>query len=284
MNKAITLTPQALRVIRDKGTEMPGSGEYNHHQGHGTYLCRQCGLALFRSDHKFLSSCGWPSFDNEIDDAISRKTDADGHRTEILCSRCDAHLGHVFSGEHLTANNLRHCVNSVSLDFVDSDTILDSEEAIVAGGCFWGMQYLFDQLDGVVKTEVGYSGGDTDAPNYEQVCAKHTGHLEALRIVYDPAIINYEAIIKFFFEIHDATQTDGQGPDIGPQYLSGIFYYDESQLKTAEKLIAQLQDKQFAIVTKLIPATTFWPAEHYHQDYYQKTGHAPYCHRWQKRF
>lgn len=284
MDKKISLTPDELSIVCDGNTEMPNSGAYNHHQGQGTYLCRRCGIALFRSEQKFLSSCGWPSFDDEIANRIKRHPDADGYRTEIACARCHAHLGHVFCGEHLTAKNLRHCVNSLAIDFVKSTTIGDSEEAIVAGGCFWGMQYLFEQLEGVVKTEVGYSGGDVDAPNYEQVCQKQTGHLEALRIVYDPSIINYEAILKFFFEIHDATQTDGQGPDIGSQYLSGIFYYNEQQKDIADKLIFILKHKQYAIATKLIPATTFWPAEKYHQHYYYKTGHSPYCHRWKKIF
>jgi peptide methionine sulfoxide reductase msrA/msrB len=284
MDKSKTLTSNISHITQQKGTEMPHTGVYNTFQGVGTYLCRQCGLALFRSDHKFLSQCGWPSFDDEIPNAIKRVPDRDDRRTEILCHRCDAHLGHVFEGEYLTKKNLRHCVNSLSVDFVNSQTLLDTEEAIFAGGCFWGTQYLFDKLPGVIKTEVGYSGGDVDDPDYEKVCGKKSGHLEVLRIIFDTAITNYETITKYFFEIHDPTQENGQGPDIGSQYLSAIFYFNNSQKQIAEKLIAILKNKNIPVVTTLRPATVFWPAEQYHQTYYQKTGHQPYCHVWRKLF
>jgi len=284
MNKAKTLTPDTLYITAQKGTELPHTGNYNTFQGEGTYLCRQCGLALFRSNHKFLSSCGWPSFDDEIPNVIKRALDHDGRRTEILCSRCDAHLGHAFEGEYLTEKNLRHCVNSLSVDFANSNMVIDTEEAIFAGGCFWGTQYLFDKFPGVVKTEVGYSGGHLDYPNYEEVCGKKSGYLEVLRVVFDTAITDYEAIAKYFLEIHDATQTNGQGPDIGPQYLSAIFYFNDSQKQIAEKLIAILKSKQLDVVTTLRPATIFWPAEQYHQAYYQKTRHEPYCHVWRRLF
>src|SRR5579863_10127498 len=118
MQKTASLTSQILAVIENKGTESPFSGEYDDFAEQGTYLCRRCGLALFRSQTKFHSGCGWPSFDEEIANAVARKSDADGLRTEILCARCHAHLGHVFQGEGLTNKNLRHCVNSLSLDFV----------------------------------------------------------------------------------------------------------------------------------------------------------------------
>lgn len=282
MKKSKTLTPETLKIIRDKGTEIPGTGLYNTFEGQGTYLCRQCGLALFRSDHKFLASCGWPSFDDEIPNTIKREPDHT--MTEILCNRCDAHFGHVFSGEYFTHKNLRHCVNSLSIDFVKSQTVLDTEEAIFAGGCFWGMQHLFDKFPGVIKTEVGYSGGHIDHPSYTTVCQKQSGHLEVLRVIFDTAITNYKNITKYFFEIHDPTQTNGQGPDIGPQYVSAIFYMNDSQKQTAETLIGILKNKFLAISTLLKPATVFWPAEDYHQAYYQKTGDEPYCHVWRKLF
>lgn len=284
MDKSKTLTPEVLKIVLDKKTEPPTTGTYNIFLGTGTYLCRRCGLALFRSDHKFLSTCGWPSFDNEISNTIKRLPDSDGQRTEILCHRCQGHLGHIFEGEHLTINNKRYCVNSSALDFVNSKTVLDTEEAIFAGGCFWGMQYLFDQLPGVVKTEVGYSGGNIYDPNYEIVCQQQTGHLEALRVIFDTSLVNYEIITKYFFEIHDATQKNGQGPDIGSQYLSAIFYFTKKQQEVAEKLIATLKEKSLQIVTLLKPATIFWPAEEYHQKYYYKTEKIPYCHIWKKLF
>ena len=152
MDKTKSLTPDALYVLVNKGTEMPHTGKYNHFEGKGTYLCKRCGLALFRSDHKFLSSCGWPSFDDELPQAIKREVDKDGRRTEILCQRCEGHLGHIFLGEHYTKNNLRHCVNSLSIEFVNDNEVKDSEEAIFAGGCFWGVQHLLNQLPRVLKT------------------------------------------------------------------------------------------------------------------------------------
>jgi peptide methionine sulfoxide reductase msrA/msrB len=282
--KTASLVPQLLTIIRDKGTEYPFSGEYDSLDSPGTYLCRQCGLALFRATSKFHSGCGWPSFDKEIEGAVKRLPDKDGQRTEILCMRCDAHLGHVFIGERHTVLNTRHCVNSLSLDFVTSLDVKDSAEAILAAGCFWGVEYYFKKLPGVLKVEVGYSGGSKDSPTYEQVCTGHSGHFEAVRVVYDPSKITYEKIIKFFFEIHDPTQHNGQGPDIGEQYLSVIFYYDDKQLQTAQALIQTLEQKGYDIATQVLPVKPFWPAEDYHQDYYQKTKKLPYCHTYTKRF
>ena len=270
INKSKSLTPETLAIVKDKGTEAPHVGVYANFTGDGTYLCRQCGLALFRSDHKFLSSCGWPSFDNELKNTIKRQPDQDRRRTEILCQRCDAHLGHVFLGEGFTEKNLRHCVNSLAIDFVDDLEINDSEEAIFAGGCFWGMQQLFREISGVVKTEVGYIGGQSPSPTYRQVCAGDMGHFEAVSVIYDPTKTNYETLLKAFFESHDPTQFDGQGVDIGDQYKSAIFYFNEQQKATAEKLIALLENKHLNIATQLKTVTTFWPAEENHQDYYLK--------------
>jgi peptide methionine sulfoxide reductase msrA/msrB len=282
--KTKSLSLPILQIVRDKSTERPFTGEYNNSVESGTYLCRQCGLALFRSQFKFHSACGWPSFDEEIPGAIKHKLDADGRRTEILCARCDAHLGHVFQGEGLTAKNIRHCVNSLSLDFVTDLQVTDTEEALFAAGCFWGVESLFKKLQGVLKTEVGYSGGHQDNPSYEAICAGNTGHFEAIRIIYDPEKMSYEALVKYFFEIHDPTQVDGQGPDLGEQYLSVIFYYDEAQKSTAQKLITELEQKGYQVATKILPVKPFWRAEEYHQNYYEKTGKQPYCHRYLKRF
>ncbi len=282
--KTASLPPNILNIIRDKGTEMPFSGEYDEFEGSGSYLCRQCGLALFRSQTKFPSGCGWPSFDEEIVGTVSQYSDADGQRTEVVCHRCHAHLGHVFQGEGFTAKNIRHCINSLSLDFVTDLTIKDSEEAIFAAGCFWGVEYYFKKLPGVVKAEVGYTGGHKPYPSYEEVCRGNTGHIEAIRVLYDPERLNYEQLTKYFFEIHDPTQENGQGPDIGEQYLSRIFYYNEEQKSVAELLIQQLKQQDYSVVTKLLPVNIFWRAENYHQDYYQKTGKQPYCHFYVRRF
>jgi len=284
MDKSKTLTPNIINIVRDQGTEYPNTGKYNTFDSKGTYLCRQCGFALFRSSNKFLSACGWPSFDDELPNTLKRLPDKDGQRTEIRCQRCDAHIGHVFMGEARTAKNQRHCVNSLAIDFVDNTEIMDTEEAIYAGGCFWGIQYLLEQEPGVLFTEVGYTGGDKKTPTYEQVCTKKTGHLEATRVIYNPKIIDYETLTKLFLEIHNPTQTDGQGPDIGPQYQSAIFYYSDQQKKIANDLLNLLRNKGLKISTKLTAASTFWPAEIHHQDYYQKTGKQPYCHIRTKRF
>jgi peptide methionine sulfoxide reductase msrA/msrB len=284
MFKTNSLPDIILRVVKKKGTEQPFSGEYNDFGEAGTYLCRQCGSALFRSQTKFHSGCGWPSFDEEIEGAVRNEQDEDGRRIEILCTRCHAHLGHVFTGEGLTAKNTRHCVNSLSLDFVPDLDIKDTEEAIFAAGCFWGVEYYLKQLKGILKTEVGYTGGRTKQPTYEEVCRGHTGHYEAIRVVYDPSIIDYKTLTKYFFEIHDASQTDGQGPDIGEQYLSAIFYYNPEQKQIAEDLVQELKKLGYPVATQVLPVSQFWRAEDHHQDYYAKTKKQPYCHHYEKKF
>lgn len=269
--KTASLPPEILNIIQAKGTEMAFSGEYDSLDQAGSYLCHQCGLALFRADTKFHSGCGWPSFDQEIPGAVSRHPDADGQRTEVVCSRCNAHLGHVFQGEGFTAKNIRHCINSLSLDFVTDQNIQDTEEAIVAAGCFWGVERALQKLSGVVKTEVGYTGGHKSYPTYEAVCAGNTGHVEAVRVLYDPQKLTYEALIRYFFELHDATQPNGQGPDIGEQYLSKIFHYDATQKAIAEQHIEALKKEGIAIATRVLPVNTFWRAEDYHQNYLKRS-------------
>ncbi|MCS5708086.1 bifunctional methionine sulfoxide reductase B/A protein [Candidatus Berkiella cookevillensis] len=284
LDKLQSLTLVQRQIICDKATEYPHTGEYNKAVTQGTYLCRRCGLALFRAINQFHSGCGWPSFDENVVDAVIQKPDSDGDRIEILCSRCEAHLGHVFKGEHFTIKNLRHCVNSASLDFVANSDVIDSEEAIVAGGCFWGVEYFLKRLTGVLKVEVGYSGGFIGSPSYRQVCQGETGHYEAVRILFDKDKIDYKSIIKHFFEIHDPTQTNGQGPDLGQQYRSVVFYYDDAQKKVVEQLIELLRQKGFNVSTLVKPVSPFWPAEDYHQAYYDKHQKLPYCHFLKKRF
>lgn len=283
-DKIASLTPSVKAVVEDKGTERPFTGEYDDFGDSGTYLCRRCGLALFRSQTKFHSGCGWPSFDANLPDAVLNKPDADGRRTEILCFRCQAHLGHVFVGEGFTPFNVRHCVNSVSLEFIADQSILDTREAIFAAGCFWGVEYYFKKLPGVLKTEVGYCGGKTDNPTYRQICDGTTQHYEAIRVVYDPVKLSYEALVKYFFEIHDPSQSNGQGPDIGQQYQSAIFYYHAHQQQTAQAVIELLAQKGIEVATKCLPVKPFWRAENYHQDYYAHQGKLPYCHRYEKKF
>lgn len=153
-----------------------------------------------------------------------------------------------------------------------------------AGGCFWGVEHYLEQLDGVVSVESGFMGGAVDNPSYEDVINKDTGHLETVRVRYDSSKIGYEAITRRFFEIHDPTQTDGQGPDIGSQYLSAVFYGSESEKRIAEKLIGLLEKRGYEVATRVLPASEFWPADETHQNYYVKTGKQPYCHRRVERF
>ncbi len=272
------LSPEEEAVIVHKGTEAPFSGKYYKHKEQGVYLCRRCGTPLYLSSDKFDSGCGWPSFDDEIEGAVKKQPDADGRRTEIVCANCDGHLGHVFTGEGLTPKNIRHCVNSISMDFVKTKT------AYFAGGCFWGVEYFFKKAPGTLYTRVGYIGGDREDPSYAEVCSGKTGHVEAVEVVYDPEKTSFAELAKLFFEIHDPTQENGQGPDIGSQYLSVVFYSDGKEKKAAENLIGALEEKGLDIATRLEGASRFWPAEDYHQDYYGKNGKKPYCHRYQKRF
>jgi peptide methionine sulfoxide reductase msrA/msrB len=280
------LTPEEERVILHKGTERAFTGEYTNYKSDGTYTCKQCDTPLYKSTDKFDSQCGWPSFDDEIDGSVKRVTDADGRRTEILCANCGGHLGHVFEGEGFTDKNTRHCVNSISLNFVPLEIKqeIKMDKAIFAGGCFWGMEYQFQKLDGVQSVVSGYIGGHKDNPTYKEVCYTNTGHAEAVEITYDPNKVSYETLAKLFFEIHDPTQVGGQGPDIGDQYRSEIFYFNDEQKATAEKLIKILMDKGYDVVTGLTKTSKFYNAEDYHQDYYNKTGGTPYCHIFTKRF
>lgn len=280
------LNSNEKKIILLKATEAPYSGKYYKFDKFGTYLCKQCNAPLYKSSDKFDSSCGWPSFDDEIPDAVIHQPDADGSRTEIICSKCGAHLGHVFKGEGFTDKNARHCVNSTSLNFVpvEIQKPKNLERAIYCGGCFWGVEALMQKQDGVINTTVGYIGGITPNPTYKEVCSQTTGYAEAIEIFFNPDIVSYKTLTMLFFEIHDPTSLNRQGPDVGNQYRSEIFYVNSTQKNIAQKLISILKAKGLNVVTKLTPATEFYPAEDYHQNYYLKEGGAPYCHFRTKRF
>lgn len=291
-NALKNLTNQERDVIVNKGTERPFSGKYVNYKEDGVYTCKVCNAPLYKSEDKFNSHCGWPSFDDAIEGAIAYKPDADGRRTEILCANCGAHLGHVFKGEGMTKKNVRHCVNSISLNFEnqkDKNTTVKNKKdnikkAYFAGGCFWGVEYHLESIEGVKEVTSGFMGGTLKNPSYMDVVRKNTGHLETVEVLYDSTKVDYETLAKAFFEIHDPTQTDGQGPDIGSQYLSAIFVKNEEERKTVEKLIKILEEKGLKIATKILDKSDFYAAEAYHQDYYKRKGSKPYCHAYIKRF
>lgn len=156
--------------------------------------------------------------------------------------------------------------------------------AYFASGCFWGTQYHFERATGVVNTTVGFMGGKVDSPSYQQVKTGTTGHLEVIEVIYDPSLTDYESLVRLFFETHNFTQTDGQGPDIGSQYLSAIFYLNDEQYAISQKYVGILKEKGFEVATELRKAETFWSAEDYHQHYYDKNGSTPYCHIYRKIF
>jgi peptide methionine sulfoxide reductase msrA/msrB len=276
-----TLSLEEARVIIGKGTERPFSGKYDQAFEKGIYTCKQCDAPLYESESKFDGHCGWPSFDDEIDGAVKKERDTDGRRTEILCANCNGHLGHVFLGEGFTEKNTRHCVNSVSMNFIPNAKI---ETAIFASGCFWGTEYHMQKVEGVISTTVGYTGGHVESPSYKQVCTGATGHAESVEVKFDSTKVSYETLAKLFFETHDPTQEDGQGPDIGEQYRSGIFYTNDAQKLVADSLIQILEKKGYDVVTEVTSFSKFYVAENYHQDYYDNKGTKPYCHIYRKKF
>jgi len=158
------------------------------------------------------------------------------------------------------------------------------KQAYIAAGCFWGVEYHFEKLEGVISAVSGYMGGHTENPDYHSVCTGMTGHLEVVKIEYDSSIVSYENLIKLFFEIHDFTQTNGQGPDIGSQYLSAVYYDSKEEKEIVESVIKVLLDKGFNVATSLYEMVPFYEAEDYHQDYYERHQKVPYCHSYKKIF
>lgn len=300
------LSPDEQRIILQEGTERAFTGDYYNIKKEGVYICKQCNNPLFRSQDKFNSGTGWPSFDDFIPGAVKEVPDADGSRVEIECANCGGHLGHVFHGEGFTEKNTRHCANSASLTFIQGDfsgkkkagkqsqdvqRISDYVAgmgydqyavATFAGGCFWCTEAAFERIRGVVDVISGYSGGTEDYPSYEQVGAGRTSHAESIQIYYDSSVVSFETLLDVFFVAHDPTQLNRQGPDVGKQYRSAIFYHNETQKQTAKTAMKKLGDSgkfDDPIVTELAPFKEFWTAEGYHQDYYPNHPENPYVQR-----
>ncbi|MEQ8770447.1 MAG: bifunctional methionine sulfoxide reductase B/A protein [Phycisphaerales bacterium] len=277
------LDDEQYRILRKAGTEPAFCGTLLDNKTEGVYACAGCGLPLFSSDTKFVSGSGWPSFYAPVaDENVVRHEDTSFGmtRTEIVCARCDGHLGHVFDdGPRPTGE--RHCLNSASLAFTPSTEITklgEVETAVFAGGCFWCVEAVFEQLEGVLAVESGYSGG-TGLPKYDLVITGTTGHAEAVRIVYDPARISFETLLKVHFETHDPTTLNRQGADRGTQYRSAIFAADDAQAEAARAYIADLESRGVyndPIVTQIEPLVEFHLAEGYHQDYAAKNPNQGY--------
>jgi peptide methionine sulfoxide reductase msrA/msrB len=297
------LTPEQYRIGRNKGTEQAFCGGLLNNKEEGVYACMGCDLPLFASNAKFESGTGWPSFFQPIAaENIIEHVDTSHNmvRTEILCPRCDMHLGHVFS-DGPEPSGLRYCLNSEVMKFVaqnqlkslaESVPVADTQpaakpkaetgtraEAVFAGGCFWCVEAVFEEIEGVHEVISGYCGGDKATANYQDVCLGTTGHAEAVKIVYDPHKVTYEKLLKVHFATHDPTTLNQQGNDIGPQYRSAIFYADNVQRELARAFIEDLTNaKAFKkpIVTTVEPLKEFYPAEIHHQNYVCQNMRAGY--------
>lgn len=279
------LPPDLYAVARQADTERAFTGTLWKSETKGTYYCAACGLKLFKSDQKFVSSCGWPSFfEQDNKNSITFKDDNSYgmRRIEALCGRCDSHLGHLFDdGPEPTGK--RYCMNAVSLDFVP-DAVANQnkgnlETITIGGGCYWCVEAVYENLTGVEKVVSGFAGGTVENPSYEEVCTGRTGAAEVVEITYDKTKTNLDEIFQVFFTVHDPTTLNRQGADVGTQYRSVIFYKNEEQKKAAESIIAELNKEVFnnKIVTTLEPFKAFYKAKDYHQNYYENNKNQPYC-------
>lgn len=278
------LSPDLYAVAREADTERAFTGTMWKSETKGTYYCATCGNKLFKSDQKFVSSCGWPSFFEQTSkESITFKDDNSYgmRRIEANCGRCDSHLGHLFDdGPEPTGK--RYCMNAISLDFVPdgvASTSGDLETIVIGGGCFWCVEAVYQNLDGVKSVYSGYAGGTVENPSYEEVSTGRTGAAEVVEITYDKTKTNLDEIFKVFFTVHDPTTLNRQGADVGTQYRSAIFYKNENEKKVAQDLINELNTEVFSnkIVTTLEPLKKFYKAEEYHQGYYENNKNKPYC-------
>ncbi|MFA6029590.1 MAG: bifunctional methionine sulfoxide reductase B/A protein [Elusimicrobiota bacterium] len=308
------LTPLQYEVTQKAATEPAFENPYHDHKEAGLYVDVATGEPLFSSLDKFDSGCGWPSFTRPLEPArVVEKEDRSRlmRRVEVRSKSGGSHLGHVFTDGPKEAGGRRFCINSASLRFVPVSKLEaegygkylplfakkaarssakstsaypvpdGAEAALLAGGCFWGMQGILREITGVLRTEVGYTGGKTEHPRYEDVKTGKTGHAEAIAVTFDPKKLTYEQLLGFYFRMHDPTTADRQGNDRGSQYRSAVFYMSEEQRATAEAVkdrVAASGKWKAPVVTQIVPASKFWSAEEGHQDYLKKHPGGYSCH------